>query len=68
MHLINIEYNGKNSSVAYDLPLKAFINQLEIKGSRVVFVNNVKLLNEEVSKYIIKKGDTIHVLTLLGGG
>ncbi len=65
---MKIEYNGEIVIIEKSTQLSTFLGLKEFKGRYVVFLNNEKLLYQEVEEYIIKSNDTIRIFIPLSGG
>jgi len=67
--MISIEFNGVKYQLQPDTPLHVFLEAFKVsKRFCAVEINEEILPKNQFDTYVIKNGDRIEVVTLVGGG
>lgn len=65
---MKVLFNGKDLNVSNHISMRDFLNENGYKKSIVVFLNNQKMLMQEVDSYILSEDDNIKIFRPLSGG
>jgi len=67
--MIAITVNGKRREFDAELPLPKLIHRLEISFPRIAVAHNGEVLRrEEHAATVIRDGDTVEIVRMVGGG
>ncbi|EMI52816.1 sulfur carrier protein ThiS [Rhodopirellula sallentina] len=67
--MIEITVNGKPTQVDRPMPIAELIQNVEVpKNYLAVEVNEDVIPREQHGEYVVKEGDRVEVVTLVGGG
>ena len=66
---MDIQVNGDNQTVQEGLTVTDLLRQLEIRPEQVAVELNLKILDrQDFSSSILHQGDTVEILSFIGGG
>ena len=66
---MRIRLNGKEEVVSDGLKVSLLLQELKLEPSRVAVEVNLRVLKkDEYSRVFLKDGDTVEIVTLMGGG
>ena len=66
---MRIQVNGEDREISQEFSLQSLLTELQLNPLQVAVEVNMQLVpRDDHAEYILREGDTLEIVTLVGGG